>query len=460
MFSALPLSVIVTLLLQAVKLTHQSTTNNNDAASHQIKRFGELCRDIDSIKHLSKMQELIDLLKKVLREDVAVRLTTNSTKSSFLKANLMKLFRTDPYKSCLTHQRQLLDLEPLITERKENLCNLNFIENLISYYKAHDLGGTQRSSSRQLLFSSHQTPIIKRFFHLFARQISFHCKRQLLHSLNVAADYSQAEEYELVKLLPWLDNSGSSSSSSQRFQCDAIKTLAGFDSLSSLASAMDKNLYIATVPTAARKRKFVVLSAADKEVKQTRAMSDHEEAVMSEKLSDKTTKENIKKVREICIKLQPIYSNTVLPLVRLMHTNLDADYPGFDERCQREQTIRRWLGITLVCDSILTNPLVNKSIEPTVVNHDIARVNSNGVPDYLANDADQLEDELWVNNYTPSSLSKYKDSFINTIMKTFKLDQLSENEVVNRGVNTAKEIVFNLVVVGISVAGLATNIRL
>lgn len=425
----------------------------------QIKELDSLCYELGSIKKLSQVEQLIDVLKKVMKDVNYIDYKKYSHWNDYWKRSI---YHTRP---CLMQANAIVDLEPIIGERA-NVCKSSHINKIEDYHRKY-------IKSIQSTASSHQKPITSNFFHLYAGQVAIICKQNLLQSLNNANDkLFDADSY--AKFMPWLSEEGTCEANkipetlqhgSER-QCNARRALSSVKSVYELVDSLDKDQE--SMARMLAKLKEGNNKAVEGQLETDRQRSKIEFILMV----PEHDKQPVKDVLKSCSDFRPIYENTVLPIVRLISLGIDPDFEKFDRKfdakCREEKIVQRWFSITLVCNSMLKSRLSDSANDtgngtPDVVNqHGLVIVD--GKQEQAENDATNneppeflsypIEDELWVGKFMSSHLGRLKSSFIKNIVKTFKINELLNNVVYQKTVKNAKTFSITSILVVLTLMGI------
>ena len=420
--------------------------------------LGQLCRNIFNIKQISQMEKLIHLLKEVIKGKDFVRHQQDAKRQSIWCLGMNFSL------PCIEQADAIVDLENVIGER-ENICESRHIDKIDAYYR--------RYLSPDDIYT---VSLTKKFFSLYANQVSFLCKSNLLKSLRIVdRQFFTQDDYN--KVIPWILHSddcrlpeelnsivepliaGSSNGTSdqqQNLHCLARKALeSSINSVNDLVEAFEHDASD---------------EAPEQQLESNVANSKSTNLIL---VIPETRHEIVEGMLKTCKKFKLAYSHTVMPIVRLVQMGFDPSFKNFNRECYRSQLIQRWLTITLVCHSLLGSRLANEEYREFQNNAGVKErsliIVDNGNADGERVEVDQIqgdqanailntlrneiEDELWVYKYMPSRFSKIKSGILRKMYKIFNIGELDDHIVFRRRVADAKRYVVKLVLVGLALAG-------
>lgn len=440
----------------------------------QMKHLGSLCNELKTIKKLSEMDQLIKVLKEVMKDVDYIEYQKYSHWNEYWKQTF------DHSRPCLAQADAIVNLNPIIIER-ENVCKSNHITKIEAYYEKY-------LKNKLTTHCNQPKPITSDFFFLYAGQVAIICKQNLLKSLNLA-DEKLFNDDSYAKVMPWQSNQENicktidlnhnaisptnKKPSNQREEtqrlCSARQALSGAKNVYELVESIDRDeqTMIRMVTGFEDDSK-----AADSLNNINLEDSNETEYILVVPEHDKQTIEEILKT---CLKFKPVYENTVLSIVRLISMGIDPDFKKFNRRfdlkCQQEKLIQQWFSITLICNSMLKSRLADDANDVDGGN-DISKLdgqhgfiiveeerhqdeeNNSFLEEPLSFLSYPIEDELWIGKFLPSRIGRLKTKFIKNIVKTFKINQLLNNVVFQKTIKRVKRVTISLILVVLTLMGI------
>lgn len=392
-------------------------------------RLATLCADITNFDQLSKMQELIDMLRFVPSHKNYAEYQ-RKTSWSFLGWESRAV-------GCVHQAASIKDLEPIIKERQD-VCSPKHIDLIFEYKRRY--------------IDTKLATLTKKFFKVYAYQVSTICKENMLRSLVEAEKSFASEDFE--KVMPWInsefackrsysgDNESVSSENDPEEQlcCKALDVFTSLTSINDLAIALqdDRRLGLEETGTLDLSAWMSLPKEDSRRVTDGNAppTNENDPANGIKKnqlyfLSQEGLQPKLDDLVHTCSKLEKIYSRVITPIVRLTSEGYDLVNKKFDKKCSEEQGIHRWLSVTLVCTSIL-NLYSDKPTDETEALPSISRAYSRTDHDTVEeSEAAQtpvctqnpIQDKLRVAKHIPGPLSVFGSKFVNNIVNLLESNQ-------------------------------------
>lgn len=409
--------------------------------------LSQLFSKVVETKRISEMQQLIDTAHQIS----ANFKHTNSSQANHLSASCGSWMGTDRKEDAvMQHIKAIIDLGPILSER-EDVCKTSHIDMVEAYKEKHLDPGFK---------------ITKSFFNLYTNQVSFECKRNLWHALNVAdSEYVDQDDY--IRVMPWQtaetcfrdlekdkDHLAEGYIKIARERCNAIMALTSTKGINELTEVL------------------ISIKSTALEGQNSRTNAPE----LFTLLIPEKIRPSIEEMRSACKRLELIYAKTILPIVRLLNMGFDPDYQKFNRKCKTEPLIQRWFSVTVICTSMM-----NSRLGPSAANHGAGLIvvgDDNLETAGSANETSStesegaalnlnekkplpkdlymypIEDELWIGKYQPSRLKKLTTRYVHNIMKAFKLDKLHTNVVFKRRINRVKGVIISLLLLQLTLLGI------
>lgn len=455
--------------------------------------LGQLCRKINTFKKISQMNELISLLRPISKQYLF-----DTSNGQIVVTSPINLFNQNPMMPCIQQADAILDLDEIINERT-NVCansHLNKIENYHDKYIKPLISSSNDNSFARVLRQI-QKVITAKFFRLYADQVSFLCKSNLLHSLKLVESNELVEQDDYVKALPWLSHANSiickkidqqhsvaskletkqqqvlltdlnGFTKEEIQQCKASKALSEISTINELVEAFELD-----------EKSRISLEKA----KQDDTTGKNKEEIGSNVNGEETFNEHsglflivppdqmhlVKDMLISCSKLRPIYEQTIQPIVRLARLGYNPSFNNFDKVCTEEKLIQKWFGITLVCNAILSSHLTDINRYQELKEDFEANKKSLIVIDELdtITDSDQqdegtglskvlelmknpIEDELWVYKYGTNKLQRFRDGVLKKIFKLFNVEDIDDHVVFRKRLADTNHWIIRVVIITVS----------
>lgn len=466
-------------------------------------QIGHLCRRMSSFKELAQMQELIDNLKLYLGENSDGINGSQSNMSIDWLAHpgsaLSSLVGKAPAEKCLEQAQAILDLEPILQSR-ESVCSKAHLDLLEQYHNKWSL------LDRRL--------VTGRFLTLYGNQVSFLCKSSLLHTLTMAEEKLSIGQSDFEKAMPWLKRKSCSSSSVAddlvsdvlmndnddndehlNQYCLAQQALTNVHNINELAAVINSNDQLqsssligdqkVSIPSAANPlQDSTIGAAAAAQVVEPETGKDEVFLVVPDSL-----RPILNRMLGACSRLQPVYQNTVLPIVRLLKLGYDPEFRNFEKICRESEQVRRWFSATLVCNSLLSSHVENKD-ELRIKKEEVQQLPKNGRQEsfvvvqeekkeaneethdaFKGNISKQeennlmelirvpIDNELWMHKYRQtSSLDRVRSKFYNLILKAFHVEDVADHIIMRRRVRDYSHLTFKIILMTLTVVVLGKTI--
>lgn len=436
-----------------------------DQSKTANEKLSRLCKNIGSIKHISIMEQLIDNLKKVMPSpDYADFLDQLNRQPSSWLAHLTS---PDPMLACLQQADSILALD-LILQEKNNVCHSSHIDQIESYHQRFSAGSSP----------GRPTALTRHFFKLYASQVAFQCKSNLLRSLK-SADKRFIKPAEYDKVMPWLLSNGgddvcpttgllklsslqqqqqqqppepvASAAADSLQRCSARQALADIKSISELVEA------------------FEGFDSASSNAT-SNPIEQHDQSLYM--IISESQRQLVDNVLDSCRKFESIYSHTVMPIVRLTRMGYDPKFENFNKLCRQDNFVHRWFSITLICTSMLrlgdkkygtsaeldeSLVIVDKIDEPTDETAHSGDVEENETRVARQQEdivfKNPIEDELWVAKYIPNTMSKLKSGFYKRISKIFKLETVENHIVFRQTMSDTGRFLISIILISLALVG-------
>lgn len=429
------LNFVVLYLLLALnyqRVTQSASSEHKQQPDEQ--KLNRLCRVVSSMKNISQMQELIDVVRKLVDSNSNQPQTTSFKLSCNNKE--LWLANTYPVQVCLRQAEAILSLDPIIGER-ENVCKKSHIDKIRAY--------------RRQFIINQKVKLTRPFFTLYAEQVSFICKRNLLSSLN-KADKSLFTEQDYQVIRP------ETSSDRSRTDDQLAGHLEGQDE-NSKSHCAESN------PLTCEKSINELAQVLRDDEATTTGNQEVQDIVLK---TTQSLRVGFQTMFDVCVKFEKVYVNTVSPIVRLAQMGFDARYDRFDEKSREDKMMQLWFNITLVCDSVLrvhlsdletiqkdsANQDENKPIVVDVAEHSQLPQRNQDPPEFLKN---PIEDELWIGKYLPAKMSILRSEFVNYLTKVSRLDKLFQNVAFRKGLRWTKRSLITIVIIGLTLLGMNSS---
>lgn len=434
MKSAIKLTLLLLILSCFQGVSAESLTSEQAEA-----RLVTLCRGISNFDELSQMQELIDLVKSV---------SNQKNYAEYQKKNSWNFLSSDALRAggCLHQADSIYALGPLLEER-QNVCKPSHID-LIEDYK------------RRYIDSKLAT-LTKKFFKIYAYQVSEICKQNMASSLiEVEKQFISEESFE--KVMPWLKIKpvcrdkydvvpdliqSEKDDPKEDLRCGALDALSSLKSINDLTVALNED------------NKKVIDDVEPIDMGSTSEPASHEDKSQSDPtragntrksqfypLMSTDVKMKLEDMVNVCTRFEQVYANVIIPIVRLASMGLDLVNRKFNQKCFEEKRIQRWFAVTLVCSSILNlHPIKPEQDHERIelnsemkmpADHDVgvgvkSDVSSSSIlPSlWLLN---SIENKLDISQHVPGKLSNLKSKFVKNIVNL-----IESNETIRRVVHSA-----------------------
>jgi hypothetical protein len=431
----------------------------------EIIDFATMCSGIKKIREISKMHELITKLKQF----------KNAHETSITKRVRSKL------EPCVNKAESIISLEGII-EKKHGVCSSQHVDMIESYYNEYIKNFVTANSlvaKTKMLGQRRAMPLTMNFFSLYANQVSVHCKKHMRLSLSRIEKEGVVSKEDLDMASTWLtpteaaeceyvpnrfaslnanQESSVGGSSGNRIKggpevskkakvksCEIRSFLSNLSNINELALLIDSDkaalsfdlssegTHDATdnIPTRARINKdgdddelFVVIPAD-----RMKMMAD---------------------ISTVCLRFRPIYRETVMPVVRLALMGAAYEYKEFDEISATSPILKKWFGLTIVCETVLKSHLVKKGDKHHDSNGESYIVvdgqceGTNDCAPFIAKQSDPnasldveektnrilselylespIENNLWIHEYGPSKLSPNKTPLKKALYTLLRID--------------------------------------
>lgn len=448
-------SINLLMLTLAVACIGRCSTSSQLSKMNDEEAFEYLCASINKIDHISTMNRLINATRAVKAKSVENNIRYHKRCATFAWSDPVtwSWICGDRNKSCLVQADAILALEDIINEQK-NVCSKSHIDKVAAYKKRYTKKGFK---------------LTKSFFTLYANQLSVICKQHLLRSLKTADEQLiSRESYEKVTL--WLrpdkdcdkitedadleqDNliTAEREIRKTKAHCQAAKALTSMKNINDLVEAIgsEPDEMVKTESYGSKHKtsynRFFVLLVAD------------------------NMRTQIEDILNTCSKFEQVYQHTVMPIVRLAQMGYNPEYQNLDKRSQEEFLIQNWFSITLVCNSILSARLADsayqKEFATLMAKNEHGIIIVDPVNDFGSNVDETgdyfkcpIDDELWIKAYLPGTLRRTTSLFVKNIMKSFKIDDLSQNVVFKRRISKGTNYMLKLIFISLAFAGLGSPI--
>lgn len=436
------LVLLVAFLVVQSTVSASDNSNGSLASPSDLEAAREsliaLCRKVSSMKHLSQVEALIFSLKRVLRFENA---DATMRKQSW---NLMP----NPMKSCIEDKDAILDLEEIIKERA-NVCKSTHLDKIEAYQeKWIDVG-------------PHIKPkVTRQFFRRYANQVSFNCRRNLLHWLNEAElRFFSEKNRDYSTILPWFARKNTCT----KQQIDGeLMNKGEVKSIGDLTIEEKRCLASETLSVKSIGELVETLHHEKNGKKQ------HDAALFL--LVPSIYHDKLDLILASCASVEPIFRETILPIVRLAQMDYYPDFKEFEKKCETERVIQEWFSITLICSSLLDSKIIDdkkySDFDPYIKQKIVVIVDNDGYGNNGAAEAETqatapslfienpIEDELFLSRYNPNRLSKIKESFFNKVFKVLKIEDVKSRIVFRKRVSDTNHVVRSVVLASLIILGL------
>lgn len=482
------LCAAVALCLLAPAASALSLTMGNSMGQDN-KKLAELCQRAPNMKRISDMQQLIAQLKHSIKSMDANEWQRKINGSATLKwVDPLKVTSQSVLQVCLEQAESFVDLETILAEQ-DNVCKRSHIDALDAYHRKHlvvvaaNSGGSSGDGAQvsAVVVTRRKQMLVKRFFKLYANQVAFTCKQNLLRSLRQAEEQFVPDK-SLQRVMPWLKHmNGCASLDQQQQQQETEQAAAAADEEESIrcraTEALSSINDIHALVEAMRRGGDAEHQAGADLVQTISSTTDAADAGFI-LLIPNHMRPIVSQMMDSCARLERVYANTIMPIVRLAQNGYDPHYEAFDAKCAQEKLIQKWFAITLICNSLLSSRLADQDVQAEL-QKELAIVDddgdeSNNKPDVIVVDhrADEearnceaesellrvmqnnIEDELWVAKYIPSKLNRITSDIVHKMMQKFKLDELLQNVVFRNRVKYARDVVIKLIFIGLALVGI------
>ena len=376
---------------------------------------------------------------------------------------------------CLEQAEALLELRPILQQRA-SVCSSEQAQLLEQYHRRHLKGRRRR-----------QRPVTAPFLALYSNQVALECKLNLVRSLNQAS--GQLRERGLFeRALPW---SSGAQATSAGATCDGRAVERLVDNIAVQPKQIDACVARYALSNVRSFNQLAELLEQERAEPQEAKLEPERQQVSgapSEELylvvSDKD-RPRLEQMLEACAQLEPVYENSIMPIVRLLRLGYNPEHDQFERLCRSSEQMRDWCTVTLVCRPLLSSHLNDARIYREF--RDRARDKSLVVVDQIeaaANDelgqerpterpagSRELDsllksiqvplgyDELWLSNYKQTKFERLLGGAYRGILRAFNVKNEADNIIFRRKVRGYGRMTWKLVLIALTAAALSLSPR-